>query len=162
MNFEHVERANEILSMLDLKPEQFFVGGSTGLALRGIRDFGDIDVGVTTRYWIELLRRGDWSVWTTNPDDERRRCDPPYLMKHIGATEINVFHSWRWRGHGETDYNDFNLVFRDGIEEIYGWPCIKLPILLRQKIDAIRYEPARPKDIADIKLISDYLAGVYE
>lgn len=160
MNFAHVERADKILRSLELKSGQFFIGGSTGLALRGIRDFGDIDIGVTTRYWIELLRRGDWSVWSTDPDGPIR-CDPPYLMKHIGSTEINVFHSWRRREASETEYNDFNLVFHDGIEEVYDWPCIKLSILLRQKIDAVMKEPARPKDVADLKLITDYMGGVY-
>ncbi len=150
-------RIENILRILALEPGQFFLGGSAGLALRDLRDFGDIDIAVTTAYWIELLQSGEWGIIAPDERDERRRCDPPYLVRVINGVECHAFSSWRRRP-DETEYNDFNLVFAEGIEHVQGWPCIKLNILLRQKIDAVNWggEP-RPKDIKDIELIARHL-----
>lgn len=150
-------RLESILKILALEPGQFFLGGSSGLALRDLRDFGDIDIGVTTAYWVELWHGGDWGVITPDPNDERRRCDPPYLARVINGVECHVFNGWRRRP-DETEFNDYNLVFSEGIEHVQGWPCLKLNILLRQKIDAVNWggEP-RAKDIKDIEIISRHL-----
>lgn len=151
-------RLEAVLTKLNLEPGQFFLGGSSGLALRDLRDFGDVDVAVPTAYWFELYSDFDnWAVITPDQDDARRRCDPPYLARTINGVEIHVFHGWRRRP-DETEYNDFNLVFTEGIEYVQGWPCIKLNILLRQKIDAVNWggEP-RAKDIKDIEMIARHL-----
>jgi hypothetical protein len=151
------ERVGRLLRELDFEWGQFFLGGSAGLALRDIRDIGDLDVGVTTRYWTDLWLRGNWRIWTTDPDGPRR-CDPPYLVREVQGIQVHVFNQWRLWSHDETEYNDFNRVFEDGIELVNGWPCIKLEILLRQKIDAVVNcmrdgEACRPKDLNDIRKI---------
>lgn len=152
------ERVACIVRSLDLAPGHFFLGGSACLALRDLRHVGDLDVGVTTRYWHLLQRERRWHVWTPDDLDDGRRCDPPYLETRVGGTEVNVFHSWRRRHSDETAYNDYNLVFREGIELVNGWPCLKLPVLLQQKADAVSNDiltglSPRPKDLADIALI---------
>lgn len=151
------EKVDLIMRQLQLTPGQFFLGGSAALALRNIRHVGDIDLGVTTRYWFEMLYSGNWRLWTTEPDDMRRRCDPPYLIRDVGGVEVHAFYAWRRRGADETEFNDFNRVFFEGTEEVNGWPCIKLPILTRQKIDAVQWWPPREKDLRDISDIAQYL-----
>lgn len=156
----------EIMVAIGLRPDSFFLGGSAGLALRGIRPIGDdIDVGITTAYWFYLYAtslRGQapWRAFTPDQDDPRRRCDPPYLFTEVNGKQVHLFFAWRNRGKEETEFNDFNLVFREGIEEVRGWPCLKLDLLLRQKVDALRSPPIRAKDLADVRLISAYLDGV--
>lgn len=158
------ERVDAIMRELDLAIGHYFLGGSSGLALRDIRHVGDIDVGVPTRYWFLLYETREWGLWTPDTLDDGSRCDPPYLIREVNGTEVHVFHAWRWRGKEETDFNDFNLVFREGIEIVKGWPCIKLPWLLRQKVDAVVncYEGGyiRQKDVTDISLIVEALGEV--
>lgn len=155
------EKVIALVNELDFHVSSYFLGGSAGLALRDLRDIGDLDVGVTTRYWFELLKDDRWSVFTPDPDMAWERCDPPYLYRTVNGTEVHVFHSWRRRGAEETPFNDFNLVFEHGIEVVKGIPCIKLSILLRQKVDAVlNGEPEgnfRPKDIRDVGLITDWM-----
>lgn len=138
-----------LVKELDFNVSSFFLGGSAGLALRDLRPIGDLDVGVTTAYWFELLKDDRWSVFT--PDaSEWWRCDPPYLHRTVGDTEVHVFHSWRRRGAEESPYNDFI-------------PCIKLAILLRQKVDAVLNGvdgSYRPKDVRDVQLITDWMANL--
>lgn len=154
-------RLDAILTTLALEPGSFFLGGSAGLALRDLRDFGDVDIAVSTRYWFELMYSGDdWNLVTPDDRDPRRRCDPPYLVRVVNGVECHAFSSWRRRP-DETEYNDFNLVFSEGIEHIQGWPCIRLNILLRQKIDAVNWGGMpRVKDIKDIELIARHLGLV--
>lgn len=160
------EELEAVLLHLKLEPGQWFLGGSAGLALRDIRRVGDVDIGVSTRYWCHLADEGGWDMVSPHPNDERRKCDPPYLATEFerasgGTVEVNVFHSWRRRAADETIYNDYNEVFKDGIEDVHGWPCLRLPILLRQKIDAITGDllfigcQPREKDITDVGLILD-------
>lgn len=146
---------DDILRELALKPGQFFLGGSAPLALRNVRPLGDLDVGVTTAYWFKLLRSGDWGIWTTDTDDPLCRCDPPYLFRDVTVgdrvVEVNVFFAWRrrvrdGREYGATDYNE---LFRDGLEDVNGWPCVKLPILLR-----LKSEHQRVKDLPDVAEIA--------
>lgn len=163
------QRVVAILDELDFPADQFFLGGSAGLALRDIRHIGDLDVGVPTALWLELQADLDadgdptWTVWNTGSHDSNR-CDPPYLVREVQGTEVHVFYAWRWRGKEETEFNDFNLVFRDGIELVQGWPCIRLQWLLRQKVDAVVncYEGGyiRQKDITDIGLILEAMGPV--
>lgn len=157
------ERVIHLMRVLDLNPAQFFLGGSACLALRDLREISDLDVGVTTNYWFNLHATGKWGVYTPPSHDDWQCCDPPYLFRVINGTEINVFHAWRRRGPEETPFNDYNLVFREGTELVQGYPCIKLPILLRQKVDAVvngMYGGLRDKDVRDIGLITSYLESL--
>lgn len=151
------ERVKGLISELEFTPGQFFVGGSGVLALREVRDIGDLDVGVTTQEWFRLHATGDWRVWTTSGSDLYGKCDPPYLIREINGVEVHVFYAWRWRGFDETEYNDYNKVFQSGIETVDGIPCVKLSILLRQKVDAASWAMPRYKDIRDIGLISNLM-----
>lgn len=154
------ERVVRIVKALDLNASQFFLGGSAALALRDIRHVSDLDVGVTTRYWWALHGAGGWEVVTPLPSSEWENCDPPYLRRIVNDTEVHVFYSWRRRGAHETPFNNFSLVFREGLDVLLGIPVIKLPILLRQKIDAVvngMYGDMRPKDIQDIRLIAEWV-----
>lgn len=159
------DRVHRVVAALDLEPGEYFLGGSAGLALRGIRHIGDLDVGVTTEYWVRLLQRRRYEVFTPDSDDERRACDPPYLITRVGEVEVHFFFSWRRRGLDETRFNDFNLVFREGIEAYNGLPCIRLPLLLQQKCDAVTNDimagrQPRMKDLTDITAITQHLTGL--
>lgn len=156
------QRLSALVRACDFTPGQFFLGGSSALAVRDIRDVADLDVGVTTRYWVSLLQTGNWNVWTTDPDGPRR-CDPPYLVQEFMGVQVHVFSQWRIWSHDETEYNDFNRMFEDGIEMHDGWlPVIRLEILLRQKVDAIVNcmrdgDPPRPKDLTDVRAIATHI-----
>lgn len=157
------ERVVRLVHELQLDPNQFFLGGSAALALRDLRHISDLDVGVTTHYWWKLYHGGGWEVYTPDPNNDWEACDPPYLTRTVRDTEVHVFHSWRWRGSHESPFNDYNLVFREGLEILLGIPVIKLPILLRQKIDAVvngMYGSLREKDVADTRIISEYLENL--
>lgn len=159
------QRVLRVVRELDLTSGEFFLGGSAALALRGYRHIGDLDVGVNTEYWFHLLKTRDYEVFTPDADDARRRCDPPYLIANVGGVEVHFFHSWRRRDLDETRYNDFNLVFDHGIELVREMPCLRLELLLRQKVDAVTNdtldgrEPRR-KDLVDITTISQHLTGL--
>jgi hypothetical protein len=146
----------------------YFIGGSGGLALRGLRHASDLDIGVPTAVWFALAASPGWELVTPDPQDPRRRCDPPivrtYVERRCGeAVKIDAWFAWRWRGFHETEWNDFNMVFRDGIEYVRGLPCLKLVHLLRMKVDAVQNgyddETVRPKDLNDIGLIQGYMSG---
>lgn len=155
--FEHLSKR---LKALDLNSDdnQWFLGGSSALALRDIRRVNDIDVGVTTGYWHYLHQSRGYKVWVPHENDAASRCDPAYLTTEVLGTEVHIFNGWRWRSADETKYNSFNEVFRDGMEWVRGWPVIKLNVLLQQKVDAIQWEEAvRPKDLRDIIAIAQHM-----
>jgi hypothetical protein len=85
-----------------------------------------------------------WSLWTKHPDDEVRRCDPPYLRANLEDIEVNVFSNWRLRSGGNLDVAKTirEAVLVDGI------PCVPLERMLEWK-----REVGREKDLEDIKLI---------
>lgn len=146
---EHLHR---ILTDLNMRAGQYFVGGSGPLALRGIRCAGDLDIGVTTAYWFELELDPDWRLVTPDPSDAKQACDPPYLEQIVHGLPVHVFSSWRQRPYQKPDTHDFNQIFREHIEDVDGWPCLALDILLRQKVETVR-----PKDMADIAVIANAL-----
>lgn len=152
------QRVKGLISELELTPGQFFIGGSGVLAMRDARHVGDLDVGVTTQEWFRLHATGEYRVWTTSGADPYAKCDPPYLIREVQGVEVHIFYSWRWRGADETEFNDYNKVFAQGIEVVDGVPCIRLSVLLRQKVDAASWNPPRSKDIRDIGLISSVMA----
>jgi hypothetical protein len=143
-------KVTDILEELDLDKNQIAVTGSGVMALYGIdREIGDLDIMSTTRYWFELFKDPTWKVFTTDPSDAKRRCDPPYLYRVVNGTEVNVFHDWRIRDRGNIDFNE---IFRNRRVKVRGWPCIDLEFLFSWKA-----EVARPKDIKDLTLIGEIL-----
>lgn len=150
------ERVAVLARELDLAPGHFWFGGSAALALRDIRHVNDLDVGVPTAYWFQLFMTRNYQLYTP-PLDEWNRNDPPYLITTLSdGTEAHFFHAWRWRAHDETTYNDFNTMWREGIEIVKGWPCAKLRALLHMKVDAVQWEAGvRQKDLDDIRLIAE-------
>lgn len=141
------ERLVAILTELELPAGQWVLAGSGSLVIRGIerpRPMGDVDIFIATRTWFMMEHTRTWSVFTTDPNDRKRRCDPPYLFKELYDLEVNVFGSWRLRSNGNIDA----AWWIHNAEDVDGWPCVPLQLLLDWK----RSE-GRAKDVDDIKII---------
>lgn len=151
MSVTPADRVIVVLQGLALDPDRYFIGGSGPMALRNMRHVGDLDIGVTTAYWFELLDSQRWKVVTPDEGDEIRRCDPPHLSRRVLDIDVHVFSSWRRRvvDTMEVATTDYNQIFRNGIETVKGWPCMKLEILLKLKADHLR-----DKDIPDVAVIA--------
>jgi hypothetical protein len=156
-------RLIRVLEDLDLPEGQWVLSGSGVMCLHGIerdRPMGDVDIFLATRTWFRYYHEGlvglldpntqnhPWKVFTTDPDDPDRRCDPPYLYKEMHGIEVNIFSSWRLRGIG--DINASELI-RDA-EMVEGWPCASLEFLLSWKD-----EVGRAKDTKDIEVLKKHL-----
>lgn len=161
MNRVEFERGRlvRIIDRLNLERGQWALCGSGVMLMHRIdrgRAMGDVDIFVATRQWMEMVHGSivgtglDWKVFTTDPSDPRRRCDPPYLYRHIDGIEVNVFFEWRKRGIGDIDVND---MIRNA-EMVDGVPCAPLDFLLRWK-----EEVGREKDTSDIMLLRSHLAN---
>lgn len=154
------ERLLLVLRELHLPHGQWALSGSGVMVLAGLRDhkpMGDVDIFVATRLWFDLLTRARvdqpdgrrWQVFTTDPDDPKRRCDPPYLYRDLHGIEVNLFFDWRKRGVGDIDSN----FWLHNTQEIEGIPCIPLQMLLDWK-----REVGRAKDVDDIAVLEKALA----
>jgi hypothetical protein len=151
-------RLKKILYELDLPAGQWVLSGSGVLVLNGIerdRPMGDVDIFVATRTWFTLFfrdlmsyERNPWGIFTTEPNDKKRRSDPPYLFKQIHGIEVNIFQSWRRRGIGDIDVA-FWLANPQIVE---GFPCVPVQFLLDWK-----EEVGRAKDQTDIERIREWL-----
>jgi hypothetical protein len=107
------QRLLKVIADLNLPEGQWFLSGSGVLVMHGIdrgRPMGDVDIFLATRPWFELLgsslfdyNRQNWNVFTTNPEDPKRRVDPPYLYKEMHGIEVNIFFNWRHRSVGDID-----------------------------------------------------------
>ena len=148
---EHVAR---VLTDLAMPLGSYFVGGSGPLVLRGVRNAGDLDIGVTTAYWFQLERDPDWRLVTPDPQDPISACDPPYLEQMVLGLPVNVFFSWCHRPQHKVENHDFNRIFREDVEKVGPWPCLSLAALLRQKVDSYR-----EKDLRDIYAIAAILSS---
>lgn len=149
---EHLHR---ILTAISLTRGRYFIGGSGPLALRGLREATDLDIGVTTAYWFELERDPDWALTLPSEVDVETACDPAYLSQMVYGLPVHVFAGWRQRSFQKPDTHDFNLIFREHVEMLgEGWPCLDLETLLLQKVEAIRQ-----KDAIDIGMIVKLLYG---
>jgi hypothetical protein len=129
------------------------LAGSGSMIMHGMeRKPRDIDIFCATATWFGLLRsqRGNWNVFCTDPDDAKRRCDPPYLYKDMHGIEVNIFCDWRKRGIGEINVAFWihNAVVIEGI------PCVPLQLLLDWK-----EEVGRSKDTQDIAAIKQFTGG---
>lgn len=147
------ERLNRILQELDLPKGQYALAGSGVLVLHDIerpKQMGDVDIFLATRPWFALHGRGDWSVFTTDPNDARRRSDPPYLFKTLHGLEVNIFSEWRNRDVGNINVGQWiHSAVEVGPNK---WPCVRLDFLLDWK-RSVR----RPKDIDDIRILTEAL-----
>jgi hypothetical protein len=144
-----------------LQQNRWVLAGSGVLCLHGIdrgRPMGDVDIFCATRLWYDLYVKGlvglardgeqPWRVFTTDPDDPKRRVDPPYLYKEMHGIEVNVFCGWRKRATGNIDVGNWI----HNAELVEGWPCVPLQFLLDWK-----EEEGRAKDVTDIAQIKKFL-----
>jgi hypothetical protein len=146
-----------------LKPGNWVLAGSGVMVLEGLereRPMGDVDIFMATRDWFDIYYKfamqiegyEDWSVFTTDPNDPKRRCDPPYLYKiylsdEEPGLEVNIFAQWRVRGIGDIDVNQWVHSSQD----IKGWPCVPLRLLFDWKRSV-----GRAKDMDDIRIMSNH------
>lgn len=158
-------RLLRILRELDLPEGQWVLNGSGVLVMHGIerdRPMGDVDIFVATRLWFDLYhaslmappsdgQQPPWSIFTTDPDDPKRRCDPPYLFRDMHGIEVNVFSNWRRRSVGDIDVN-WSILNAEMIE---GIPCYPLRGILDWK-----EQVGRAKDSTDIAAIRRHLEHV--
>ena len=157
------QRLEKVLHALNLPEGQWALSGSGVLVLHGIernRPMGDVDIFLATRPWFDLFFRSinpaqlhvpvakPWQIFTTIPEDPKRRMDPPYLYKEMHGIEVNVFHQWRQRNIGDID----TAHWVNNAEKVQGWPCVPLQFLLDWKC-----EVGRAKDQNDIERIKEYL-----
>lgn len=153
---EHI--LNELIDENVLKPGHWVLAGSGVMILHGLqrsKPMGDVDIFMATRDWIDVSLRDwldyvNWDVFTTDPNDFKRRCDPPYLYKETLGIEVNLFSQWRMRGIGDIDVNGWI----HNAENVGGWPCVPLRLLFDWKRSV-----GRAKDIEDIHVLSQYLDG---
>ena len=106
------DRLERILTELNLPVGRWALAGSGVMVLHGInRKMRDVDIFCATQTWFSLFRqqRGQglgtvpmWDLFVTDPDDVKRRCDPPYLYREMHGIEVNVFSAWRLRVFAET------------------------------------------------------------
>ncbi|MFA6416149.1 MAG: nucleotidyltransferase domain-containing protein [Candidatus Paceibacterota bacterium] len=111
---------------------EFAIFGSAVMAIRGIREAPNIDVIVTDRLWIELLK--------TNPLDSEG-------FIRIGSIKIS---NWWFAPTNK----DINQMINEA-EKIKGLPFVKLEEVLYYK-KLVR----RDKDLIDINLINNFLASL--
>lgn len=147
------DKVLNVLGEIGVAKPNLLVSGSAVMFLCDIpreRPLGDIDLFVPTRVWLGIRDRpgGGWDTWTTAPDDNKRRCDPPYLIKEMYGVEVNIFFQWRQRGVGDIDVN---FWFYNAIE-VCGYQCINPALMLDWKL-----KMGRNKDLEDILLLRKYL-----
>lgn len=124
------------------------------------KPMGDVDIFVATRAWFDLYQeyveynpfkeKDRWNLFTTDPNDFKRRCDPPYLFFDAYGIEVNIFCEWRKRGIGDLDVNWLILNAKD----VEGIPCYSLQFCLDWK-----REVGRAKDLDDIRILEQYQAA---
>lgn len=125
--FEKVRNLN-----LPIGTYAFF--GSAPLAVRGLRDIGDIDLIVSPEIWQQFENKAEWEHRTS-------QSGSPFLMNN----GIELFQQWR---PGQWDIKE---LIREA-DIIDGLPFVKLSRVLAWK--KLR---GKEKDIGDIKTIEDFL-----
>lgn len=158
------ERVHKILTDLNLPDGQWTLTGSGVLILHGItaeqrgKPMGDLDIFVSTMLWFKLYSREHevwakdgghprpifWDLFLTSGSDPKRRCDPPYLYETFYGLEVNIFSSWRVRGIGDIDVNNWI----HNAQKVAGWPCVPLQYLYDWK-DKV----GRDKDAVDVEIL---------
>jgi len=133
------------LKKLNLPEGQFAVFGSGPMAIRGIREAGDLDLIVTQAVWDSLLKQGykveedDWMV---------KDADGKVFSFHrelIPVGNIEIWRKWSFIPDSAEELIENADIF-DGVRFV--------------KLDkVIQWKRAfnRPKDKEDVKLIKEYL-----
>jgi len=135
------EQLLSILEQLELPSNQFVVFGGGVLAVRDIRQIGDVDIFVKKALYNKLSKEG-WIEKRPHPHD------PPFLEKYVDDKKINVFYDWTSRK-WEPGLKRF-LKYPEIIE---GYPFVPLEAMYEWKT---RLEYQRKKDIRDIRLIEQH------
>ena len=133
-----------------LRNGHWALAGSGVMVLSGLersKPMGDVDIFMATRDWFDVYNVARWDLFTTDPADSKRRCDPPYLYKEINGLEVNIFHGWRVRGIGDIDVNQWV----HSVEWIEDVPCVPLRLLFDWKRSV-----GRAKDMDDIRVMAEY------
>lgn len=150
---EH-ETVLAICRELALPAGQWVIAGSGAMIMQGItavdrgKPMGDLDVFVATRTWFKMLEDPRWCLFTTDPDDPKRRSDPPYLTRKMHGLRVDVFFGWRVRHVGDMDVAFWILNAVD----VEGVPCARLQFVLD-----IKRELGRAKDVWDIRVLEERL-----
>lgn len=126
----------ERIRNLNLPVSEYVVFGSGPLAAHGIRESNDLDLFVTDKLYKKLKKNG----WT-----EKSWSDAGYYLEKDG---VQMDDSWNYGKYRPT----FNEII-DKAKFINGIPFAPLTEVIKWKKAF-----ARPKDMADIKLIESYLA----
>ncbi len=126
----YMEELLKELKQLNLPPEAFAIFGSGPMAVRGLKEAGDLDIIVRKDVWEELAKQ--YGV----KDEEKGQ---------IVVGNIDIFCHWRpWLD------NEAELI--ETAEMIDGWPYVRLEHVLEWK-----KKFGRDKDLKDIELIEKYL-----
>ena len=123
---------------LDLPLGQYVVVGSGIMAQLGLREANDVDIAVTPDLYAKLRACGEW--------EENKRYGKIFLKK--GAVEIIP----------QLDWEDYPTTAEAAIASgtiIDGVPFMNLHELL-----AFKRALGRAKDLPDIALIEEHLAGL--
>ncbi len=152
------QRAADALYRLPISRHNYVLVGSGPMALRNMRDIGDLDIFTTTADWFALTRAHEFKVRLTDSQDVRRRCDPPIASKCIMGIEVNCFFDWRLRWSDMmvdvtaelSNAESVPAETSDGIK--FEVPCMRLEALIAWKLSA-----GRSKDFSDIAQIARYL-----
>jgi predicted nucleotidyltransferase len=116
----------------NLPKSDYAVFGSAVMAVRGMREAPNIDVIVTNKLWSELL--------------EKNRPDEEGFIRLTGQIKIS---NWWFAPTRKT----ISQLITEA-EEIDGLPFVQLDEVLDYKQGL-----NRPKDIEDVRLIKEYMAG---
>lgn len=131
-----------LLSRLDFDPERVLLFGSAALAIRNLREIGDLDVFTDQQYYDDLLYSGEYTI------ESPREDDPYFLESIVDDIKINIFYDWTQREwHPDLHWH---LNNPDLIE---GWNILPLSIVLQWKLE----QGGRIKDAIDVNLIEKYL-----
>lgn len=120
---------------LNLPIGQYVVFGSGPLAAYGIRESRDVDLLITNSLYIKLKNEG----W-----EEKEWSDGGFYLMH---KDVEADDSWQYG-----KYNPSPEEIIKKAEIIEGIPFAPLVEVLKWK-----QSYGRPKDLADVKLIKDYL-----
>lgn len=122
------------LKKLDLPKNSFAIFGSGPMAVRGLKEPGDLDIIVKKEIWDELAVK--YGI-----EDESKG--------QIVVGDIDIF--WHWRPWLE---NEAELI--ETVELIDGWPYVRLEHVLEWK-----KKFGREKDLKDAELIEQYFKKKY-
>lgn len=121
---------------LNFPTGSFAVFGSGPLSVRGLREANDVDIIVSEAFFKQLATDATWTKGELSDHH-----------KSLTKGNVSVYDSW---APGSWDIDE---LIREA-EIIDGVPYVKLENVLEWK--DLR---AKPKDIEDMKLIRQYLAG---